>query len=111
MQQPSEVIVREPSHFAENATRVCDMYCAELRRWLDTDITDESALYHAGRALCEATRLSGVPPEQILVALHARGLPRRGRAAISANSEARRERRYVYAVDLLMRTYFEAEAP
>jgi hypothetical protein len=81
-------------------------YCLELRRWLDGQSSDIE-LRRASATLCEDTRRNGLPPERMLIMIHAMGLPRRARNGGSSDSS--RDRRYVVAIEVLLRCYFAAD--
>lgn len=84
-----------------------DAYCAELRRWLHGKADTDSALHQAGVALCGSARARDMLPEQMLVALHARGMPLADGIGCDKGVQ---DRRYVHAVELLMQAYFGSDA-
>ncbi|MDB4891826.1 MAG: hypothetical protein JWL61_3681 [Gemmatimonadetes bacterium] len=84
-----------------------DAYCAELRRWLHGSAPSDSALDQAGVALCLSARNQDMRPEQMLVALHARGMPLADGVGCDTGVQ---DRRYVHAVELLMQAYFGSDA-
>jgi hypothetical protein len=83
--------------------KTLDAYCLALRQWIDGSADNDEALRKAGVALCMSTREPHMAPEQILVALHARGIPS---AYGVTSSNSLQDRRYVHAIRLLMQTYF-----
>jgi hypothetical protein len=85
------------------ASLALDAYCVTLRSWLRETTDDDTALEQAGIALCISAREHDVPPEQLLTALHARGL-----TSVDGigRSDTTGDRRYVHAVRLLMEAYF-----
>lgn len=85
-----------------------DAYRRELREWIDQRPGNDSTLYLAGRALCNAAAARGVRPEQLLIALHS-GCVMPFWVSTDPRNDAGREMRYRSAVRLLLRTYFGIE--
>ena len=82
--------------------RAIDSYSRELRVWLHNENADVALLYEAGLYLYREARTKGMAPEQILIMLHARGVP----ASSQQGTEEPYHHRYLVAIKLLMRAYF-----
>jgi len=85
------------------ASESFEAYCFALRRWLSGAVADDEALQQAGLDLCLSVREPRMSPEQMLIELHARGIPC---ADGVRRSRTMQDKRYVHAIALLLETYF-----
>jgi hypothetical protein len=98
-----------PAMTPPDVSEELDAYRRELRDWIDQRRGNDTTLYLAGRALCNAAAARAVPPEQLLIALHA-GCVMPFWSGPDARADAARETRYRSAIRLLLRTYFGIES-
>jgi hypothetical protein len=101
--------VAGPATLPPDVREELDRYRRELREWIDQRPGNDSTLYLAGRALCNAAAAREMHPEQLLIALHS-GCVMPFWSSPDARNDAARETRYRSAIRLLLRTYFGLES-